>query len=551
MGGTSVVDRIGAGEARTLESLIEEGRAAERAGAWDEALRAYEAAFASLEPGHGAECAADLLRWIGTVFRNRGELEIATEHYEASLAVAEAASATHQLASALNCLAIVCQFRAAIDEAEQLYRRANELAQLVEDDRLAAMIAQNVGTLANTMGDFEKALEHYRSALRRFRRLDDGVAAAWVLNNMGMAHVDLGQWNSAVRAFDEAFEIADRERDTHLLGTVELNRAELHLKRGMMDEARDGCDRAFEVFRLVESQSGLGEAYKFYGVLYRETGKPGLAETHLRHAIELAVACEDRLLEAEAHNEAGLLHLRTGDNRSALERLNRAHRLFTELRANAELVDVDRRLDRLEATFLEVVKAWGESIESKDRYTAGHCERVADYAQRLAQALGFEGRDLTWIRMGGFLHDVGKIAVPPEILNKPGRLTDEEFEIMKSHTTAGDDIVAPLNFPWDIRPLVRSHHEQWCGRGYPDGLKGEEIPLMARILCVADVFDALTTARSYRPALPVTEALRIMEREAGTVVDPSIFEVFRRLMLEQHARSGKLRLRSAGEFAAA
>jgi putative nucleotidyltransferase with HDIG domain len=551
MKGLTPSSSVGAPVAPTLEALIEQAQDAERTGAWDDALRAYEAAFARLRAEHGAEWAADLLRWIGTVFRNRGELEVAAEHYEASLAVGEATGSAHHIASALNCLAIVCQFRAAIDEAERLYERAMELAHEIEDDRLAAMIAQNVGTLANTKGDLPTALEHYRSALRRFRRLDDRVAAAWVLNNMGMAHVDLGQWNSAVRAFDEAFELADCERDTHLLGTVELNRAELQLKQGMMDEARDCCDRAFEVFRLVESQSGLGEAYKFYGVLYRETGKPGLAETHLKAAVDLAVACEDRLLEAEAQNEAGLLLLRTGDNQGALQRLNRAHRLFTDLRASAELMDVDGRLDRLEATFLEVVKAWGESIESKDRYTAGHCERVADYARLLAQALGFAGRDLTWIRMGGFLHDVGKIAVPPEILNKPGRLTDEEFDIMKSHTTAGDDIVAPLNFPWNIRPLVRSHHERWDGKGYPDGLKGDEIPLVARILCVADVFDALTTARSYRPALPVSEALRIMEREAGAVVDPAIFGVFRGLILEPQARPGICRVVSADRFAAA
>jgi putative nucleotidyltransferase with HDIG domain len=538
--------------AETLESLIERGRAAERAGAWEDARQAFDAAFMRLRPEHGAERAAELLRWIGTVFRNRGDLENATELYEASLAVAEAADLAYHVASALNCLAIVAQFRARVDEADTLYARAGELAQRAGDDRLAAMIAQNVGTLANTKGSFDLALEHYRSALRRFRRLEDEMAAAWVLNNMGMAHVDLGQWTNAVRAFDEAFDLADRQRDTHLIGTIELNRAELYLKRGSFDEARDCCDRSFEVFSRVGSQSGLGEAYKFYGVLYREMGKQGLAETHLRNAIELAVSCEDRLLEAEAQNEAALLNLATGDNRAALQRLNRAHSLFTGLRARAELMDVDGRLDRLEETFLKVTKAWGESIESKDRYTRGHCERVADYATMLAQELGFEGRDLTWIRMGGFLHDVGKIVVPPAILNKPGKLTDEEFAVMKSHTTAGDEIVAPLNFPYDIRPIVRNHHERWDGNGYPDRLRGEEIPYVARILCVADVYDALTTARSYRPALPVHEALRIMEREAGMVVDPAIFAVFRRTVLEQPAqRGGLVRLRSPGAFAAA
>ncbi len=178
-----------------------------------------------------------------------------------------------------------------------------------------------------------------------------------------------------------------------------------------------------------------------------------------------------------------------------------------------------------------MVKAWGDSIESKDRYTAGHCQRVADYACMLAESVGFAGRDLTWFRMGGFLHDVGKIEVPGEVLNKPGKLTPEEWKLMQSHTTAGDRIVAELNFAWDIRPIVRSHHEHWEGTGYPDGLKGEEIPLTARILCVADIYDALTSTRSYRPALSREEALRIMEADSGRISAPTLFEVFRTRML--------------------
>jgi putative nucleotidyltransferase with HDIG domain len=319
-----------------------------------------------------------------------------------------------------------------------------------------------------------------------------------------------------------------------LLGTLELNRAELHLMRGDFERARECCDRSFEIFSHMDSPSGLGEAYKFYGVLFREMHKTGLATAHFGRAVDLAETCEDRLLEAESRSEWALVHLAEGRNREALQCLNTSSRLFRELQARSELLDLERRLDRLEETYLRVVAAWGESIESKDRYTAGHCQRVADYACMLAEAFGFRGRDITWLRMGGFLHDVGKTAVPAEILNKPGKLTDEEWEIMKSHTTVGDEIVAELNFPWDIRPVVRNHHERWDGGGYPDGLAGEAIPLTARILCVADVYDALTTARSYRPALSQEEALRIMERDAGRILDPDIFAAFQRLLLEAH-----------------
>ena len=173
-----------------------------------------------------------------------------------------------------------------------------------------------------------------------------------------------------------------------------------------------------------------------------------------------------------------------------------------------------------------VTQVWGESIESKDSYTAGHCSRVAEYAARLAERVGVTGRDLRWLKMGAFLHDVGKTAVDLAILNKPGKLEEKEWEQMKSHTTVGDSIVAEMNFPYDIRPIVRNHHERWDGSGYPDRLAGKDIPFTARILCVADVFDALTTTRSYRPAFSAEEALRIMQEEAGKVVDPDLFATF-------------------------
>jgi HD-GYP domain-containing protein (c-di-GMP phosphodiesterase class II) len=144
---------------------------------------------------------------------------------------------------------------------------------------------------------------------------------------------------------------------------------------------------------------------------------------------------------------------------------------------------------------------------------------------------------LTWFRMGAFLHDVGKIEVPIEVLNKPGKLDAEEWSQMQHHTVAGDEIISGLDFPFDIRPIVRSHHEQWAGTGYPDRLSGDQIPLHARILCLADVYDALTSTRSYRPACSREEAIGIMERDAGRIFDPHLFPIFRRLVEAEAARS--------------
>ncbi|HEX6307571.1 MAG TPA: HD domain-containing phosphohydrolase [Longimicrobiales bacterium] len=528
----------------TVTERIAAARSAEREGDWDVALTHYESAFTALCAGGTAADAADLFRWMGNVHRVRGDAERAHEAYEASLAIAECAALPFQMASALNGLGILVQFQGAPDLAESYYTRGRSYATQAKDERIAAIIDQNLGTLASIRGNMELAIASYESALERFRRLDDTSSVISSLNNLGMAQRELGDWTSAERCFDEAFELGNELRDAVLIGNIELNRAELGLRRGAYDEARESCDRAFEVFTRVESLAGQGEAYKIYGALFGRMNKPSLADAHFHRATELALASGDRLLEAEVLAAVASHHLDRARNAEALRSLNDAYRLFSELGANAALLDLDRRLDGLEATYLRVVSAWAASIDAKDPYTAGHCSRVADLACRLAESCGFTGRELTWFRMGGFLHDVGKTAVPLDILNKPGKLTDEEWTAMKNHTIAGAEIVEKLNFPWEILPIVRNHHERWNGTGYPDALVGEEIPLTARILCVADVYDALTTARSYRPAMSREEALQLMERDAGVGLDPELFIRFRAIIDAELAPARPRRLRT-------
>lgn len=510
-------------------TALEQARTAMLEGRFEDALCLYEAALAqSVRDGTAAD-ATDILRRIGTVHQMRGDLDVAFDVLEVSRAVAELNGLDHLHASALIGLAAVHQYQGELEQAERLNIRARVLAEGIGEERLAAGAEQNLGTLANIRGDIAGALARYGASLVIFRRLGDELTAARTLNNMGMAHVDLREWASAEWCFDEAFELADRLRDMQMIANISLSRAELYLKRGAFDRAREACDLAFEVSGRLGSDRLTGEAHKLYGVLYRETAKPHLAETHLGLAVGLAQTCRAPLLEAEVESERAVLFLHAEQNPEALRCLNRAHRIFSDLQARRDVADIVGRLDDLEATFLQVTRAWAESIEAKDAYTVGHCQRVADYACMLAEALGITGRELAWFRMGAFLHDVGKIKVSSEILNKPGKLSEDEWLAMRNHTVAGHEIVASLDFPWDVGPLVRSHHEHWVGTGYPDGLAGEAIPLYARILCVADVYDALTTTRSYRPALSREEALRIMERDVGRIFDPELFPIFRRL----------------------
>jgi len=175
----------------------------------------------------------------------------------------------------------------------------------------------------------------------------------------------------------------------------------------------------------------------------------------------------------------------------------------------------------------EIVFALALAVEQRDRHTGGHCERLAFISAALGAAMGLSRAELVALYRGGFLHDVGKVGIPDSILFKPGKLNPEEWDTMRSHTTRGEEICRHMKSLSPVLPIIRHHHERWDGTGYPDGLKGEEIPLVARVLQIADIYDALTSPRSYKPAYQPEHALWILQEETDRGWrDPEIVRFF-------------------------
>ena len=189
--------------------------------------------------------------------------------------------------------------------------------------------------------------------------------------------------------------------------------------------------------------------------------------------------------------------------------------------------DANKHLGELNRLYMSTIETLAMAIDAKDQITHGHIRRVQQYAVGLAKHLGVtEKSQINAIEAASLLHDMGKLAVPEYILNKPGRLTETEFEKMKAHASVGADILSAIDFPYPVVPIVRHHHENWNGTGYPDGLSGAAIPIGARILSVVDCFDALTSDRPYRPRLPDAEAIRILLERRGIMYDPLIVDAF-------------------------
>ncbi|HEY2805465.1 MAG TPA: HD domain-containing phosphohydrolase [Gemmatimonadales bacterium] len=490
--------------------LLFAARNYERAGNTVSAVQAYRDAIAEAERTGEWAIQAEALRRLAIQHHHRSEPEEARRLCDASYSLALTNRDEILAAEVLNTRGGFASELGDLQGAKALYHRALIMGGMGTE--LQARVEQNLGILANMQGDVESALLHYRHSLETYQKLGNDHGCAMAFHNLGMISADRGMWEEADSYYRQSNEIAERLGDKRMLALCLLNHSEVHVARQRFEDARRNAEGALAIFDELGSLLDKTDAYRVIGIVYRETGRTALAEARLRTSVDLAASTNSVLCQAEATRELALLYQVMGRNQDALSLLNAAHGLFGKLDARADLVDVTRKVQLLEETFLKVVRDWGQSIESSDTYTFGHCERVAGYAADVARALGLDVQAVTTIRLGAYLHDVGKIRVPHEVLNKPGRLTNEEFDIIKMHPMWGIELLEAVEFPWDIKPIIRWHHEKHDGTGYPDRLRGDEIPLGAAIIGIVDVYDALTTTRSYRGAMTREVALAEMQR---------------------------------------
>ncbi len=513
----------------TVDILIQQAQLADREGRCDDARALYERALFSLKRRADAATASSLLRWIGRLHRQAGDVDAALDAFDAALTIAELAGDDAEIGKAFHEQADAYRRLGDLDRAEALYLQARSRALDTHETRLAAMAAQSLSVIAMVRGDNDKALRDHRASLAEYRALGVPKEVLGSLRGMGQLCIDLERWEDSARAFDEAAQIAEALGDIPERVRIEAQRAALEIARGDFVAAAAACDTARALAAQSPDADVAGEIEKHLGTIARETGELGVAEEHFERAQQIAVERRDLLLSAETAREHAETCRKQGRLRDSLIHLNRGHRILTQLAVSREVVDLDRRAARLERQFLEVARHWAGSIESKDRHTQGHCERVADLACALAIRDGCESRELFWFRMGATVHDIGKLIIPSDVLNKPGKLAPDEWELIKRHPVAGVEMLVEMDFPGEVGPMVRSHHERWDGQGYPDALSGEEIPRAARMLCIADVYDALLSKRSYKGALSHEAALEIMRSDIGQF-DPVLFELFEDLM---------------------
>ena len=359
----------------------------------------------------------------------------------------------------------------------------------------------------------------------RFRQARDEQGCAVAYHNLGMLSADQREWRKADEYFAASLKIAERLGDIPFQDIVLLNRAEVQVGLADYDRAFTDAEQALEIFTRLGNVSGKADAYRSLGIVYREMGIPDLDEQRFRAALATATAVgapPDRRGQSRhgaAVHQAGAESRRDDPAHGRPPAVQPARR---QRRSSAR-----RRRRRGSGSHVSRRRRQARPARSGPpiRTPMGIPERVAAYAVAIAEALALDPIDIMTVRVGASLHDIGKVRIPPEILNKPGKLTPEEFDIIKQHPEWGLEILEDLEFPWLIKPIIRWHHEKLDGTGYPDGLAGDEIPLHAQIVCVADVFDAMTSARSYQDPVPPGEAVAKM-RKLAHWWRPDVFAAF-------------------------
>lgn len=509
----------------------EKGQALAALGKLEAAIAEYQKLLKFCRDSNHLSIKSETFTQIGQLLNKQGDHDRALGFLQRALGAYRRLDDKSGICRALRNLGVVYVELGEFEETETAYTEAIALAGQIGDQVLYADLVNNLGTIVNMKGSWKRALDLYRESLDLYEANSEIRKSAYAQNNIAITLAERGILDEALIYFRQAYDTAADIKDASLTLIVNINLADLSLKLGDLVEAKEHCRKAEEY--LAESgliTGNLAETRKIAGKIcfYEKDYTNALLCFNEAHAI-----CRDigaQYLEAELLRERGMLYRAMDRHLDALSDLEASYQLYSTLKADGKREQTEEIITSLERLYLEVFDSMAQQVDRKDPYTKGHSDRVAALALLLAKELGLSTHMVKTIVAAALLHDVGKIDIDDDILKKPGQLTKPEYQHIMKHPELGVSLLRGKEFPWDIKPLVLHHHERMNGTGYPLGLKGEDIPLGARVICIADVFDALTSHRVYRKAFDIPQALQIMKDESGKTFDPVLLKSFVRLI---------------------
>ena len=487
----------------------------------------------------------------GIAYLHRGEYENALEYSLKALELYEDTNDKIGASGTLNVIGVIFAKRHDHDNALKYYFRSLAIRENISDEKGIASTTNNIGNIYRLQKDFERALEFAEKSLLTFTELNDDIGIASSCNNIGTIMEHQGDFAAAKKNFLKAHEIFDRIEYKTGFAAVSNNLGELFTIQGEFRKARFYLDMALKVAKEGETKYHEMQVYENISNLYQEKGDfrealvfykeySGLSRrvfseesTKNINKLQIRFETERKKKEAEIYKLKNIELQNEISERIHIEEELRIHQDQLEELINERTIELKNSYNKLERGFQGTIELISKITELRDPYTSGHQIRVAKLASAIAREMGLSEDMIEAVHIASLVHDIGKINVPQEILSKPGILSDLEMRIIQIHPQAGYSILNEIDFPWPIAEIVLQHHEHVDGSGYPQGLKADEIVIEARIICVADVIEAMSSHRPYRAVLGLEEALSEITENEGVLYDTDVVSACKKVICEK------------------
>ncbi len=446
---------------------------------------------------------SDILNGYAIIYRRLGDNEKALKYAQDALRIKREINDEAGIANALKLIGNIYLSMPKVKEAREYYFQAKEIAEKIGNKKMFSGILCNIGICYKMEEKYDEALVYFHDALQIVKDIDNNEYNVILLfENIGDVLVNTGKYFEAIKELKRALKIARKAGISNSVGFLLMDIAVALIKLKKYDEAKDKLTEALEISRNIGAKSLERSVYLTLYELYRDRRR---YKSALEYYEKFASVSNDITNENTQKKIAELeIKYKTDMYRVKAEELNYL---------------VKERTRELEDILNKIIETMSKLVETKDPYTAGHQERVMKIAVAIARQMGMDSEKIEGLKNAALLHDIGKIYVPSEILTKPGRISKEEFALIKMHPRLGYELLKLIRFPWPIAEIVFQHHERLDGSGYPRGISGESILLEARIIAVADVVEAISSHRPYRPSLGIGVAISEIEKNRGKLYD--------------------------------
>lgn len=540
-------ERIGyrKGEARSNELL---GIADAARGKYYESMERFNIAreiFTELDDMEGI---AGTFTNIGVVYSDQSRLDLALDYHLKALRIYEEINNRNFIAHSLNCIGVVFRKRNNLEKAEYYYQKALKIREDTGNLPGLAFSYNNMGILAKERGDLQVALDYYTRSLNLEEELGDKRGISVSYSNIGDIHMKLEEYNLSLEYYRKSLSIEEELCDEknlsdtynkigHIMTLIgEYKEALEFLKQGLTISSRIGArifkaDSLRELSDLYKATNDYENAFKYYkeySTLKQDIFSENSAETITR--LQIRYENEQKEKEAELYHLKNVELQREINDRRLVESQLVVQERLLEKRVKDRTIELQESMQKLKNSVEGTIHTLSKIIESKDPYTSGHQLKVAELARLMAIEMGFTEDNVEALFMICLVHDIGKISIPQEILSRPGELSELEQEIVQTHPQIGYDILSKVEFPWPVADVILQHQELYDGSGYPNGLKGNEIMIEARIIAVADVVEAMTSHRPYRSISGLDDAIKEITLYSGKLYDPEVVEACRKVV---------------------